>query len=94
MTIRFNTAGKDGQNIQDMWDFDYLPEKGDTSPRLVFIPFSRLKHNTKQAVSSDVSRAFKSDSVIETTIVIGGKDDQPGSGAYYFDEFAGCKIQF
>ncbi|MEI6140926.1 MAG: DUF1080 domain-containing protein [Mariniphaga sp.] len=94
MTIQFNTSGKDGQNIQDLWDFDYLPEKGDTSPRLVLIPFSRLKHNTKKAVSPDVSRTFKSDFVIETTILIGGKDDKPGSGAYYFDEFAGCKIQF
>jgi hypothetical protein len=94
MTIQFNTAGKDGQNIQDLWDFDYLPEKGDTSPRLVLIPFSRLKHNTKLATSSEVSRTFKSDSVIETTITIGGKDDEPGSGAYYIDEFAGCKIQF
>ena len=94
MTIQFNTAGKDGQNIQDLWDFDYLPEKGDTSPRLVLIPFSRLKHSTKKAVSPDVSRTFKSDFVIETTILIGGKDDKPGSGAYYFDEFAGCKIQF
>ena len=94
MTIRFNTAGKDGQNIQDFWDFDYLPEKGDTSPRLILIPFSRLIHNTKLATSTEVSRTFKSDSVIETTIAIGRKDDKPGSGAYYFDEFAGCKMQF
>ena len=94
MTIQFNTSGKEGKNINDLWDFDYLPEKGDTSPRLVLIPFSRLKHNTKLVTSSDVSRTFKSDSVIETTISIGGKNDQPGSGAYYFDEFAGCKIQF
>ena len=94
MTIQFNTCGKDGKNINDLWDFDYLPEKGDTSSRLVLIPFSRLKHNTKLATSPDVGRTFKTDSVIETTISIGSKDDKPGSGAYYFDEFAGCKIQF
>jgi hypothetical protein len=37
---------------------------------------------------------FKREAVIEAAIYIGGKNDEPGSGVYYFDELAGTKLQF
>lgn len=94
MTIEFNIAGKEGKNIHDLWDYKYKTEKGDTTARWVTIPFFNLKHNTKFAGSAEVSPSFKPNSINEVAIFIGGKDDEPGNGIYYFDELAGCKLQF
>jgi hypothetical protein len=41
-----------------------------------------------------VSPVFRPEAVIEVAIYIGGKNDEPGSGVYYFDEMEGCKLQF
>jgi hypothetical protein len=94
MTFELNIANKDGKNIHDLWDYKYLTEKGDTSGRWVTIPFFSLKHNTKFADSPDVSKSFKPEAVIEVAIYIGGRNDEPGSGAVYFDEISGAKLQF
>jgi hypothetical protein len=32
--------------------------------------------------------------VIEVAIYIGGRNDEPGKGTFYFDELAGTKLQF
>lgn len=92
-TMEFNIADNEGKNIQDLWAYKYIPEKGDTMARWVNLPFSSLVHNTKSAGSSDEKKVFKPEAIIETTIYIGGKNDTPGKGIYYFDEIAGAKLQ-
>ena len=62
--------------------------------RMVNIPFPSLVHNIKFADSPDVSKVFKPEAIIETAIYIGGKNDAPGKGAYYFDEITGSKLQY
>jgi hypothetical protein len=94
MTLEFNIASQSGKNIHDLWGYVYKPEKGDTSQRIVTIPFLNLVHNTKFADSPDVSPVFKPEAVIETAIYIGGRNDEPGTGVYYFDEISGSKLQF
>ena len=93
-TIEFNIADKNGKNIHDLWDYKYKTEKGDTAPRWVSVPFFSLVHNTKFADSPDFSPTFKPEAVIEVAIYIGGRNDEPGKGTYYFDELAGTKLQF
>ena len=92
-TMEFNIADKAGKNIHDLWAYKYIPEKGDKMARWVNLPFSSLVHNTKSADSPDVSKVFKPEAIIETAIYIGGKNDAPGKGVYYFDEIAGAKLQ-
>ena len=92
-TIEFNIADNAGKNIDDLWNYKYIPEKGDTMARWVNLPFSSLVHNTKSADSSDLKKVFKPEAIIETAICIGGKNDAPGKGVYYFDEIAGAKLQ-
>lgn len=89
LTIELNIANKSGKNIHDLWGMKYLPAKGDTSPRLVTVPFAQLVHNTKYADSPDTSPVFKPGSVIEVAFYIGGRNDEPGDGAYCFDEIMG-----
>ena len=93
-TIEFNTSNKAGKNIQDRWEYTYKTEKGDTDARLVNLPFPSLVHNTKFAVSTDISPVFKPEAIIEVAINIGAKDDQAGKGVYYFDEIIGSKLQY
>ena len=93
-TIEFNIADKNGQNIHDLWGYKYKTEKADTSARWVSVPFFSLMHNIQFADSPDVSPTFKPEAVIEVAIYIGGKNDEPGKGTYYFDEIAGTKLQF
>lgn len=92
-TIEFNIADKNGKNIRDLWDYKYITEKGDTMARMVNLPFSSLVRNTKSAGSPDVKMVFKPEAIIETAIYIGGKNDAPGKGVYYFDEITGSKLQ-
>jgi len=92
-TMEFNIADKAGKNIHDLWAYKYIPEKGDKMARWVNLPFSSLVHNIKSADSPDVSKDFKPEAIIETAIYIGGKNDAPGKGIYYFDEIAGAKLQ-
>jgi hypothetical protein len=94
MTFQLNIANKYGKNIHDLWEYTYLTEKGDTDARWVTLPFFSFKHNIKYADSPDVSPVFKPEAVIEVAIYIGGKNDEPGSGVFYFDEMEGCKLQF
>jgi hypothetical protein len=94
MTFEFNIADMNGKNIHDLWGYVYKPEKGDTSQRIVTIPFFNLVHNTKFADSPEVSKFFKPEAIIETAIYIGGRNDEPGTGVYYFDEIAGSILQF
>lgn len=92
--FELNIANKEDKNIHDLWDYHYLTEKGDTTARMVTIPFYVLIHNTKYADTPDVSPVFLPEAVIEVAICIGNKENKPGSGTYYFDEIYGCKLQF
>jgi hypothetical protein len=89
LTVELNIANAEGGNIHDLWNLKYVPAKGDTTPRLVSIPFSQLVHNTKYANSPKVSPVFKPEAVIEVAFYIGGRNDEPGEGVYGFDEIAG-----
>jgi len=62
--------------------------------RWVNLPFSSFVHNTKSTGSPDEKKVFKPEAIIETAIYIGGKNDTPGKGVYYFDEITGSKIQY
>ncbi len=86
LTFELNIANKEGKNIHDLWSARYVPAKGDTEPRIVTIPFSKLVQNTKHANSPDVSPVFKPEAVIEVAFYIGGRKDEPGEGVYCFDE--------
>jgi hypothetical protein len=94
MTFELNIANRAGNNIHDLWDYKYLTEKGDTTARIVVIPFISLVHNTRFADAPDFSPVFKPEAVIEAAVYIGGRNDEPGTGTWYFDEIAGRKLQF
>ncbi len=90
--VDLNIANSQGKNIHDLWDYVYLPKKGDTAPRIVTVPFSKLVKNSKYADSPDTSPVFRPEALIEVAICIGGRDDEPGAGTYYFDDFAGVSL--
>lgn len=89
LTFQLNIANKQGKNIHDLWQTVYRPKKGDTAGRIVTIPFSALEHNVKYADSPDTSPVFKPEAVIEVAFYIGGRNDEPGEGSYWFDEIVG-----
>lgn len=91
LTFQLNIANKEGKNIHDLWQTVYRPKKGDTAGRVVTIPFSALEHNVKYVDSPDTSPVFKPEAVIEVAFYIGGRNDEPGEGAYYFDEIVGVR---
>ncbi|MBL9173692.1 MAG: hypothetical protein JNL10_09175 [Verrucomicrobiales bacterium] len=92
LLVDLNIATPEGKNIHDLWDFKYLPEKGDTAPRLVTVPFSKLVKNDKYADSPNTSPVFKPEALIEVALCIGGRNDEPGAGVYYFDDFRGVSV--
>lgn len=89
LTFELNVADRQGQNIHDLWNYKVVLAKGDTEPRFVTVPFSRLKHHTKFADSTETNPVFRPGSVIEVAFYIGGRDDEPGEGAYLIDEITG-----
>ncbi len=86
LLVELNIANGQGKNIHDLWDFTYVPARGDTAPRLVTVPFSRLVKNARYADSPDTSPVFKPEALIEVALCIGGRNDEPGDGVYYFDD--------
>jgi len=93
LLVDLNIANREGKNIHDLWDYTYVPKKGDTTPRLVTVPFSKLVKNAKYADSPDTSRVFKPEALIEVALCIGGRNDEPGDGVYYFDDFQGGLLE-
>ncbi len=93
LLVDLNIANSEGKNIHDLWDFTYVPKKGDTAPRLVTVPFSKLVKNAKYADSPNTSAVFKPEALIEVALCIGGRNDEPGDGVYYFDEFRGVLVE-
>lgn len=87
-----NIANSEGKNIHDLWDFTYVPKKGDTAPRIVTVPFSKLVKNAKYADSPNTSPVFKPEALIEVALCIGGRNDEPGEGTCYFDDFQGAQV--
>jgi hypothetical protein len=61
-----------------LWDYTYVPKKGDTAARLVTVPFSKLIKNAKYADSPNTSPVFKPEALIEVALCIGGRNDEPG----------------
>lgn len=94
MTFELNTADKDGKDIHDLWGYLYKTEKGDTSSRIVTIPFFNLIHNTKLSDAPNENNVFKPDIILQVSFYINGRNDDAGSGVYYFDEIKGAKLQF
>jgi hypothetical protein len=93
LLVDLNIANNEGKNIHDLWDFTYAPKKGDTAPRLVTVPFSKLVKNAKYADSPNTSPVFKPEALIEVALCIGGRNDDPGDGVYYFDDFRGVVVE-
>jgi mannan endo-1,4-beta-mannosidase len=93
LLVDLNIANKEGKNIHDLWDYTYVPKKGDTTPRIVSVPFSKLVKNAKYADSPDTSPVFKPEALIEVALCIGGRNDEPGDGVYYFDDFQGVSVK-
>lgn len=93
LLVELNIANREGKNIHDLWDYTYVPKKGDTAARLVTVPFSKLIKNAKYADSPDTSPVFKPEALIEVALCIGGRKDEPGEGVYYFDDFQGVVIE-
>lgn len=93
LTVQFNIANQQGKNIHDLWEYVIHPQKGDKAGRMIIIPFSELVHNIKYADAPDVSPVFKPEVVIEVALYIGGRNDKPGNGAYYFDDMVGIFIE-
>ena len=93
LLVDLNIANKEGKNIHDLWDYTYVPKKGDTTPRVVTVPFSKLVKNAKYADSPDTSLVFRPEALIEVALCIGGRTDEPGDGVYYFDDFQGVFIK-
>ena len=89
LLVDLNIANAAGKNIHDLWDFTYVPAKGDTVPRLVTVPFAQLVKNARYADSPETSPVFKPEALIEVALCIGGRKDEPGEGVYYFDDFEG-----
>lgn len=92
-TIQFNIANNDGKNIHDLWEITYYPEKGDTKAKTIILPYSDLKHNIQYADSPKVSPVLKPESICEVALYIGGRQDGPGTGAYYFDSIVAVKTK-
>jgi hypothetical protein len=93
LLVDLNIANREGKNIHDLWDYTYVPKKGDTAARLVTVPFSKLVKNAKYADSPDTSPVFKPEALIEVALCIGGRNDEPGDGVYYFDDFQGVSVK-
>jgi hypothetical protein len=91
MTIQFNIANKDGKNIHDLWEYTYSPARGDTAGVTVVLPYSKLNHNVKYADSPDTNPVYRPGGLIEIALYIGGKNDGPGKGVYYFDSIVAIK---
>lgn len=91
LTVQLNIANRQGRNIHDLWQTDYFPARGDSSPRIVTIPFASLQHNVKYADSPDTSPVFKPEALIEIAFYVGHRD-QPGTGAYYFDDIKAVQL--
>jgi hypothetical protein len=87
LMVQLNIANKDGKNIHDLWERSFTFAKGDTAARVLTLPFAELEHDVKYADAPDTSPVFKPESVIEIALYIGGKEDEPGDGVYYFDDF-------
>jgi mannan endo-1,4-beta-mannosidase len=92
LLVDLNIASREGKNIHDLWDYTYVPKKGDTTPRIVTVPFTKLVKNAKYADSPDTSPVFKPEALIEVALCIGGRNDEPGEGVYYFDDFQGVVV--
>jgi hypothetical protein len=86
MQLVINVPTKSGANIHDLWVFDYVPAKGDSSERIVTVPFAALAHETRFADSKDTNPVFSAAHIIEFAINIGSRSDPPGKGEYYFDD--------
>jgi hypothetical protein len=89
LLVELNVANPEGKNIHDLWDYTYVPRKSDPAPRVVTVPFSKLVKNAKYADSPNTSPVFKPEALIEVALCIGGRNDDPGAGVYYFDDFKG-----
>ena len=93
LLVDLNIANSEGKNIHDLWDFTYVPKKGDTAPRWVIVPFSKLVKNAKYADSPNTRPVFKPEALIEVALCIGGRNDDAGAGVYYFDDFKGVWVE-
>lgn len=93
VTFEFNIANNDGENIHDLWSLSYALEPGDTSARLVTIPFADLQHVTRFADAPDVSPVFKPEAIIELSLYVAGREQREfGESTYVFDAIRAVSV--
>jgi len=91
MTLQFNLADARGDNIHDLWQASYRPEKGDVAPRRVTIPFARLVHPA-WLDRAGKRASFAPAEVIELALYVGSPDSPFGEGVYQFDDFEAVRV--
>jgi hypothetical protein len=91
LTIQFNIADAKGDNVHDLWQASYRPEKGDTTARLVTIPFARLERPgwlDRAGKRASFEPAF----VNELALYVGAPDGPFGQGSYELDDFEAVRV--
>ena len=91
LTIQWNVADAKGDNVHDLWQASYRPEKGDTTARLVTIPFARLER-PGWLDRAGKRASFEPASVNELALYVGAPDGPHGEGAYEFDDFEAVRV--
>jgi len=91
LTVQWNVADAKGDNIHDLWQASYRPEKGDATPRLVTIPFARLER-PGWLDRTGKRASFSPAHVNELALYIGAPDGPFGQGAYELDDFEAVRV--
>ena len=91
LTIQFNVADAKGDNIHDLWQASYRPEKDDTTARLVTIPFARLERPgwlDRAGKRASFEPVFEN----ELALYVGAPDGPFGQGACVLDDFEAVRV--
>jgi hypothetical protein len=82
------------ENAQDLWDYIYMTEKGDSTARWITIPFSSFKPKQTTAQSSSPPLKLNLKKITGFILATNGTKKKESGKAFYFDELAGAKLQF
>ena len=79
--VDLNIANSQGKNIHDLWDYVYLPKKGDTAPRIVTVPYFADRRFIGRGTASPFSLSWKQNFEGEYTVEATAYDNR-GAKAY------------
>jgi uncharacterized protein len=86
LEVQLNAANEKGENYGDYWEALVKTNVGDNTPRIVTIPFSDFKRPASVNLV-DKELSFNTASVCQIILTIRNKNENPGSGVFYFDDF-------